>query len=285
MLSLILVLLIYVSSISAQLTLEPVEINETVWVTMDNGEDYYGVIISQDEKNIVLKTKVAQITLKSESVKLITPFNYSGKYIFPQRFYSKYFFGPNAIQLKKGEGYYQNTEVVLNSVNYGITDHISIHAGAEFITSVLIGSAIYFASTKAGFGLTEQSYLTGGLLLVKIPDQELTLFSYGAISFGSNDSNISLGGGYATINSQFRESPVIYLAGMQRIGKKFALLTENYFLPITNTTNLLVGIQGFRYFKNRNAFDFGALLSIETDLNFVGYLNGALPYISYSRFF
>ncbi len=279
---LLVTLSMYLTDISAQLTLDSKESDETMLVTMLNGEEYYGLIVSQDEESIVLKTKVAQITLKSKSVKSISPLNYSGKFFFPQKFYSKYFFGPNSIQLKKKEGYYQNTGLVLNSINYGITNNISIHAGAEFLFSILTGGPTFFISPKVGYQLTQETYVSGGLLSVKVQDQDLTLVGHGSITVGTKDSNVSFGAGYAFLNSQFRESPVLYIAGMQRIGQKFALLSENYILPIAASYNILMGIQGFRYFKNKNVFDIGAILIYDSNFSFLG---TGLPYISYARVF
>jgi len=251
---LLVTLSMYLTDISAQLTLDSKESDETMLVTMLNGEEYYGLIVSQDEESIVLKTKVAQITLKS----------------------------PNSIQLKKKEGYYQNTGLVLNSINYGITNNISIHAGAEFLFSILTGGPTFFISPKVGYQLTQETYVSGGLLSVKVQDQDLTLVGHGSITVGTKDSNVSFGAGYAFLNSQFRESPVLYIAGMQRIGQKFALLSENYILPIAASYNILMGIQGFRYFKNKNVFDIGAILIYDSNFSFLG---TGLPYISYARVF
>ncbi|MCS3632659.1 hypothetical protein GGP55_003281, partial [Salinibacter ruber] len=42
---------------------------------------------------------------------------------------TRYFFAPNAIGIPQGQGYYQNTWVFLNNVNYGATENFSIGAG------------------------------------------------------------------------------------------------------------------------------------------------------------
>ncbi|HNZ85615.1 MAG TPA: hypothetical protein PKN90_04720, partial [Paludibacteraceae bacterium] len=44
--------------------------------------------------------------------------------------------------LKKGEGYYQNTMLLLNSFNVGITDYFSIGGGIEFLSTFITLSEV-----------------------------------------------------------------------------------------------------------------------------------------------
>ena len=72
---LIVFLLLLATGMEAQLTLKSIPKEDVVIVTMKNGEQYHGVIVSNDAKNLVLKTEVAEITLISSAVKDIEPYN------------------------------------------------------------------------------------------------------------------------------------------------------------------------------------------------------------------
>ncbi|HYO23040.1 MAG TPA: hypothetical protein VER36_11595, partial [Flavisolibacter sp.] len=81
---------------------------------------------------------------------------------------TNYFFWPSAINLKKGEGYYLNNMLFLNSVYYGVTDNISLGAGIEFL-SLFSGTPILFFSPKITFPVGKNFHAGGGLLLFTIP--------------------------------------------------------------------------------------------------------------------
>jgi hypothetical protein len=49
-----------------------------------------------------------------------------GQYWFENPNATRYLFGPTAIPLKKGEGYYQNTYIILQSFNIGVSNNFSI---------------------------------------------------------------------------------------------------------------------------------------------------------------
>jgi hypothetical protein len=53
-----------------------------------------------------------------------------GNFSFENAHANRQFMTPTAFSLPKGEGYYKNTDLLLNSVNYGVTDRFSIGASA-----------------------------------------------------------------------------------------------------------------------------------------------------------
>ncbi len=279
---LIVFLLLLATGMEAQLTLKSIPKEDVVIVTMKNGEQYHGVIVSNDAKNLVLKTEVAEITLISSAVDDIEPYNYNSRFNYSQRFYSKYFFGQSSIPLKKKEGYYQNTSIILNSFSVGITENLSITAGLELLSTIFSRNSAYFVGPKFGFKVSQETYASVGALIVKIPNQEVTIFSYATLTFGSKDSNVTVGAGYSVLNSRFDEELAYNLSAMHRFSKRLALVTENYFLPLSGSDDVVLGIQGLRYFKRNNVFDFGAIVFYDTSFTqfFIPF-----PYVSYARAF
>lgn len=267
-------LLFFLNALS-QVPLDSLELNETVIVTMYNGAEYKGQLIQQDSETIVLKTVNGQLNLTATNVRMIERYDYDGEFEFPNPHDTRYFFGPTGVPLKKGEGYYQNILVTTNFVNVGVTENISIGGGFEFISTVS-GSPIWFLTPKVGFNVSEKFHLGGGFIMAGFAAEGSATLGYGVVTYGSLESNLSLGVGYGLVEGSLADSPAIMLSGMHRAGNSIALLTENYLYG----SNYIFGIHGVRILSKRNSFDIGALIIPEI----VGDLP-ALPYVGYVRTF
>lgn len=121
--------LLMASTCSAQ------EQDTTVYrVETTDGNEFIGTIVSQDETQIILRTKeFGDITISKAAIKKMAPIKVSqmkgGTYWFENPQSTRYFWQPNGYGLKKGEGYYQNVWIFFNQVSVGITDNFLIGAG------------------------------------------------------------------------------------------------------------------------------------------------------------
>ncbi len=250
---------------------------QTVEVKMNDGEKFQGQLVRQDEQNIVLLTKNGEIKLDASKMKYIKDVEpYEGKYSFRNPNDTRYFFGTSAKTLKKGEGYYQNINVLFNAVNVGITDNISIGGGFEFISTVIVQEPLWFLTPKVGFPISEKISIGGGLLIGGIGSNGAGGLGYGVFTYGSADSNFSIGLGYGFNSSR----PTLVASGMHRVNNRISLVTENYFVP-TSPSEVssglgIFGIQGIRIMGEKNSFDIGIMVIPEI----VEYIP-ALPYLSY----
>jgi len=252
-----------------------------VWIKMENGEEYQGKIINADQETLTLQTKNGQLDLITSKVASIEDVEaYDGKFHFKNPNDTRYFIGPSARPLKKGKGYYQNVSVSVNAVNIGITDNISIGGGFEFISTVVVQEPLWFLTPKVGFPISEKWSIGGGLLIGGLGAQGAGGLGYGVITYGSADSNMTVGLGYRFGSSE----PLLVLSGMHRLGKSISLVSENYFASV-GTDELspglgTFGIQGIRIIGKKNSFDIGLIIIPEI----VEYVP-ALPYVSYVRTF
>jgi hypothetical protein len=87
---------------------------------MNNGDEFRGKILSRDQNTIVLETTNGTLNLISSNVKSINSDSYKGKFSFPNSNETRYFFGPSAIPIKQGKGYYQNVLLTSNFINIGL---------------------------------------------------------------------------------------------------------------------------------------------------------------------
>ena len=161
---------------------------------------------------------------------------------------NRLFFGPTARNLRRGEGYVQNMEVFLLSVNYGFSDNFSMGAIATIIPEA--GADNFFALTpKLSFPVSEKVRAGGGAMILFNRSGSGGI-AYGNATYGGADHNVTAGLGYGFAGyGGFARTPVIMLGGATRIGRRISLLDETYVLRESSpyhTATLLAGIIGLR---------------------------------------
>ena len=206
-------------------------------VTKD-GNTYIGQIMSQDSLSVRLKAdKLGEITLQKIDIKKQTLVDEEkvkdDKYWFDNPQSTRYFFSPNAYGLEKGEGYYQNVWVLMNSCAYGLTDNFSIGGGLVPLFLFAGTSSPVWITPKISVPISKDKVnLGGGVLLGSVVGETDTEFgiAYGISTFGNRDKNITIGLGYGFANGDWAKSPMVNLNAMYRIGPRSYLLTENFFI-------------------------------------------------------
>jgi small nuclear ribonucleoprotein (snRNP)-like protein len=266
------------SNLNAQAPIDTVKNTERVIVKMNNGDEYRGKIVKRDQNTIVLETSNGTLNLISSNVRSIDLDTYKGKFRFPNSNETRYFFGPSAIPIKQGKGYYQNVLLTTNFVNYGLIKNFSIGGGVELI-SLLFGSPIWFLTPKVGFKVAENSHIGGGFIMAGFAGDGTATLGYGVYTLGSSETNLTVGAGYGLIFGEFSNRPTIMVSGTHRVGNNVALLSENYFIPINTSTNF-TGILGLRLLAPKNSFDFGLIFGTG-----ISDIIPALPFVGYTRSF
>jgi hypothetical protein len=246
---------------SGQVKIDSLKSGDQVVVKMQSGDEFNGAFVRTEGDKLVILTTNGEFSLVLASVRSITFSEYSGKYSFANPSDTRYFFGPSGIPLDQGKGYYQNVLLTLNFVNYGLTKNFSIGGGFEFISTLVVGEPVWFLTPKLGFKLGEKSHVGTGVFMMGFVGETANI-GYSVYTYGTSDSNVSAGLGFAFANGG-ASAPVVVLSGMQRIGRSLMLLSENY------VTDGYLGIQGFRIISRKTSFDIGSFIS--------GY-GGAFPY-------
>jgi len=276
--------------------------NQYCIITTHDGKKFTGLIISQNEIELGLKTEsLGVISIPNSKIREIILVDKTqlvgGKYLFPNPYPTRYFFGPSAIPLEKGEGYYQNAYVLANGVQFGVTDHFSIGGG-------IVIPFMFFITPKVGYKLGKNVYLGGGILVGSsfIPDLNLGLgVGYTSLTLGNKENNFTINAGYGfskqeVINAQtyssnyewqFVKMPMFSFSGALRLAPKLSLISENWVFPLkryeynaNNQQSLSYkygGIYsfGFRIMGEKNSFDIAIAIP-----SFEGETVG-LPYIDY----
>jgi hypothetical protein len=262
------------------------EVGDTVKVVTVSNQVFIGELIYEDDDKITISSEsVGEITIDRENIRSIEKMDPSrirnGAYWFENPQSTRYFFAPNAIGLKKGRGYYQNTWIFFNNVNYGVTNNFSL--GGGMIPLFLFGGieTPVWLLPKVSVPVKKDSfYMGGGAMLGGVigEDTELLGILYGSATLGNRDKNVSVSLGYGYVGSDVSDTPVINISGMTRISRSFYLLTENYIVPGAESGVLIS--MGARWASEKVVVDFGLFRPIEDAEGLIGipWLGISIPF-------
>ena len=230
-------------------------------VELKDGTTLTGVVLSETETQIELQlANLGTLTIDKGKIKKIVPLNASKK--VPKSFWFKnphatrLLFAPTAIPLKKGEGYYQNIYIVGNMFNYGLMDNLSIGGGFDFIT--LFNSDVpplLNVNIKSGFQVSENIHAGVGGMFIVMPGEFSAGIAYGLGTYGSYNTNATLGLGWGFVDGTFQEKPFIMIGGMARVSEKLWLISENWIAPLDGGEYYTIISYGLRFAAKRIAVD------------------------------
>lgn len=240
---------------------------------MKDGLEMVGHYLYHDSINFVMRTKqLPRVEIPMQQILKIEEVAASefrgGVYWFKNPHATRYFFAPSAINLEKGEGYYQNAYLIFNSFNVGVTNNFSIGGGLEILSlfgSMVSNNAfapIFFLTPKLSFKATDKFHYGMGVFYVNAPrifsDEERAGagISYVMGTYGDRNRNLTLGGGLAFAGTSFSSEPIFTVCGLSRISRRTALVTENWLLGNNGSLNAFYSY-GFRFFGEKIAVDLG----------------------------
>ncbi len=241
-----------------------------------DGNGYTGLVLSSDSVSVHFKAeKLGEITVLRTEVLSLEPLEdkqlKDGKYWFPNPQSTRYFFSPNGYGLKKGEGYYQNIWVLMNSVAIGLTDHVSVGAGMIPLFLFAGAPTPVWVTAKVSIPVVKDKFNLGAGLLagtaVGEPDTGFGIF-YGLATIGSKDRNVTLGGGYGFAVDSENGSPMFNLSGMIRIGPRGYLVTENYLFVSEFSSTLVLSFGGRTIIKGAG-LDYGLIVPAISDAGMI----------------
>lgn len=181
---------------------------------------------------------------------------------------SHYLFGQSAIPLEQGDGYYKNTLLSVNAVNYGLTRHLSVGGGVELL-SIITGresGPVYFLNAKLAANISEVFHvgLSGFYVSYPFPgnleDPQFTekrpgfAVLMGSVTVGDPDFQLTLSAGGSKDWDANKQRPVVNIGGMARFFPRVALITENW-LFFDSPDNYSLYCLGVRFIGETVAVD------------------------------
>lgn len=233
-------------------------------VELENGTTITGNLLSESEVEIEIEVKdLGILVIEKSKIKRLIPLSSSGT--TPKSLWlnnphaTRLLFAPTAIPLKKNEGYYQNIYIIGNMFNYGLADNFSAGGGFDFISMfATMGSdwtPFLNFNVKSGFKISEKFHAAVGGIYFLVPNNFSAGLAYGLGTYGTYNSNISLGLGWIFYDNYFEKNPAIMIGAMGRLSEKTYFITENWILPLYDGTYIPFVSYGIRFVSKKIAVD------------------------------
>lgn len=242
--------------------------NKTYLITTSEGNEFFGTIIYQDTKEVVVETKkLGKVSIPKYQIKEIKEvaskqISAGGDFIPEQRFASRYFITTNGLPLEKGDNYIL-WNIYGPDIQFSVSDHFGIGIMTSWIGIPIIGTAKY------SFNLGKNTNMALGALVGtgswSNPDFALAL-PFAAFTLGDRRNNINFSGGYGAVwSNDGNEGRALFsIAGMATVSKKVNLVFDSFIVPGSGSdNNFALLIPGIRIQTSRGKFfqyGFAALL-------------------------
>ena len=240
-------------NVSAQDT-QSAETNNTRYVRLflQNGGMYEGEVLEIDESSFLIntldlgkmritKTDISSITyITADEVGRMTKGNRKGD-LNPQP--TRYFFAPSGLQLKKGEGYYQNAWLIYNQVSYGVSDYFTVGMS---MTPFGTGGTVKFGTQLSD----KVNVSAGAIALVSFTGDSPVGIGFANVTFGDERKNISISSGLG-FSDAGDNITLLNVSAMIEVSSSLWIITENYQIFQTssysgNPDNLTIISMGIR---------------------------------------
>lgn len=237
----ILLFCLFLSPLHAQYVEEDstlVDLNTFAKVECLDGSVYKGLLIEQAGRFLLLRDTVNGLDtrISMDSVKEVKYLRLDGSIDYNYNLQaSRYFFGPNAFSIKRGEGYYQNNWVLLNQVSVGMTDNFTVGIATVPLFLFDLSAPTPVALTPK-FTIPIKSgklqMAVGGIYgtVLGIDYNNIFGITYGALTLGDRNANINLSVGFGMLDREWFSRPTVSLSAMTRMSHNFYLITENYYI-------------------------------------------------------
>lgn len=264
------------------LALSAQQSDSTQVIVMVDGSSYVGHVQSEDASQIILRNEAfGALTLSkvnidtiywtpSDNIQLKSEEIVTEDFWFEPPIRSINFLTETALPLEQGEMYYQNILLFGQKIGYGVTDHFTINAGMEFYT-VLYDRGPPSLLIAPKYTFTEQTssvqFAIGSNIV--LPNNnggyDFGGTTYGVVTFGNTNHNLSIGSGMAFSEEGIYKYPIFQVSGQTRIGRSLSLvfdsLSGNYdydYDEFINISSIML-----RFMNRKLIFDLGGVFSFD----------------------
>jgi hypothetical protein len=244
------------------------------------GSTFFGRLAEGGPDTVRFETSGGTLVLRRDMVAELRPIKPSewrdGEYWFADPHTTRLFFAPTGRMLAAGEGYYSNTYLLLNSVNAGVTNRLSLGGSVTLIPDSR--SQLAWFTPKVGLIANDNlNVAVGGLFgyvgFADEPGDRSFGVLYGVSTFGDVNASVTTGLGWGYVGGTLSGSPAAMVGGSVRVSKRAALITENYKFP--SDDHALLGY-GVRFFGEKLSVDL-AFFNYTEEMIFPG-----LPFVSFA---
>lgn len=227
-------------------------IGQSYSVELRSGTSFVGTLTAITDQALTFDTRdLGSVTVQRSNLRQLTPLAAEQA----RRGYddvgngTRLFFAPTARNLRKGEGYVQDIDVYLIGGNYGITNNISVGVLLPVFPGLELN--VFAVTPKVSVPVSEKFNLGAGVLYASAFGYGAGI-GYGVATYGSADTNLTAGLGYAFAKGETSSTPVVVVGGAVRVSRRLFLVDETYFVQ-----QGVGGLLGVRLAANRASGSLG----------------------------
>ena len=248
-------------------------------ITFKDGNILRGKIIKENSSVVIFKSDLTgEISISQEkilTIKFFDPENTGNQQVYVN-LASRYFFSPSAFNMKKGDGYYQNTWFSLSTFNYAFSDYFTLGGGFELF-SFLLGTPLVMITPKISIPISDNFHIGAGYMFIgvigKYGEHTFGNIAYGNFTVGNPDLNFSVNAG---TNIEYPGKPVLTLNAFIKMSPNFGFMTENWLLLTADNFYTIYSFGG-RIIGRKNLFDFALITNPD-----IAIIIPAIPYLTYT---
>lgn len=223
----------------ARPTIVVAEPGKTQRITLRDGSEILGRILSVGETSVEFASALGVTTIAKESILSVKDERggtmREGRYYFENPNATRLIFAPTGRMLEQGEGYFSDYWIFFPGFSVGLSNQFSIGGGMSIIPGLGFDEQIFYFTPKLGVVQGENFNAAVGALVVSVPgfdsDNASAGILYGIGTWGSPDQSFTTGLGYGYADGTLADRPMLMFGGEARIAPRAALVTENYVLP------------------------------------------------------
>lgn len=183
---------------------------------------------------------------------------------------SHYFASFSAIPLRKSTGFYKNTMVSLNTVAFGLTEHLSVAGSLDLVSLIRAreGGPVYTGRVQVSGSTSELFHIGASVTYlntrvpvgaevsdaVDVPPGFLT--GLAMFTFGNANNQLTLAAGWTHDGEDAGRGPVLNLGGAVRVFPNVMFVTEHWMFADPDR-DFLAHSFGARILGNELAIDLG----------------------------
>lgn len=244
---------------------------QEVVVVLKDGQKLRGKLVSQDAAGVTIESSGARMQFPSASVQAVAvPGSEAAEGAWPRDpNRTRYLYSPSGFMLRQGEGYLSQTELLLTTVGFGVTDWLTLQAGTILPWLIYEPSTLPFTvALKAGGSASEYVHLAGGFQVFAAPGLATGAAGllFGTVTLGTESLNLGVSAGPPfAIGSGTSElgRVVVSVSGNWRVARSIALVSENWFAQVEGSTEW-IGSAAVRFIGDRLGVDAGFLFASGT---------------------
>jgi hypothetical protein len=242
---------------------------------MRDGSRLVGRVIDIGDTTIVFRSSGNDLTLRIADIAELEerPADAlrDGRLWFRHPHQTNLVLGPTGRTLERGQGFFTLHELFFAALQYGVTNHVTLGAGATLLPGVGLDEQIIYFLPKIAVARTPLVNLAVGGVIVRagdifdISDEGAATFGvlYGAGTWGGPDANLTTGLGFGFAGDRISSQPLVQLGGQLRVSSGVALITENWMIGRRGESAYVLSWSGLRFLHRNATFDAAIAFALE----------------------